>query len=349
MVKKVTSKQDDVRKRVYEFIEINPELSKNEIVKHFMMESIPRSTLYNILKRKDNNILPERQVGSGRKAVKMTKKKIKQLGKKIDHQHGISQRSLAKKFNVNQSYICKTIKQKTIIRYHKKIKAPKRTPEQQSLVRPKCSKLVEIFRKKQVIIDDESYFGLSNCNISGNSGFYSSDVTTTPNDVKLKRKQKFEQKLLVWVAISPKGLSKHYVAPSGQAVNENVYIDKCLRSCLLPFIETVHKDDEIVFWPDLASSHYSKKVQEFLRSKNVEYVPRSQNIANVPELRPIEDFWNEIKRAVYANCWEAKNLIQLRNRINYCFKHVDIERVHRLGKESFTRVDTVRRQGMENL
>ena len=98
-----------------------------------------------------------------------------------------------------------------------------------------------------MIIDDESYFGLSNSNISGNSGFYSSDVTATPSDVKLKRKSKFEQKLLVWVAISPKGLSKHYVAPSGQAVNENVYIDKCLRSCLLPFIETVHKDDEIVF------------------------------------------------------------------------------------------------------
>ena len=65
--------------------------------------------------------------------------------------------------------------------------------------------------------------------------------------LNLKKKSKFEQKLLVWVAISPKGLSKHYVAPSGQAVNENVYIDKCLRSCLLPFIETVHKDDEIVF------------------------------------------------------------------------------------------------------
>ena len=86
-----------------------------------------------------------------------------------------------------------------------------------------------------------------------------------------------------------------------------------------------------------------------MRSKNVEYVPRSQNIANVPELRPIEDFWNEIKRAVYVNCWEAKNLIQLRNRINYCFKHVDIERVRRLGKECFTRVGTVRRQGIENL
>ena len=82
MVKKITSKQEDVRKRVYEFIEINPELSKNAIVKHFMMESIPRSTLYNILKRKENNILPDRQVGSGRKAVKMTKKKIKQSGKK---------------------------------------------------------------------------------------------------------------------------------------------------------------------------------------------------------------------------------------------------------------------------
>jgi len=118
---------------------------------------------------------------------------------------------------------------------------------------------------------------------------------------------------------------------------------------LIPFIEEVHSNDQVVFWPDLASSHYSKKVQDFLRTKQVECVPRERNIANVPELRPIEDFWSEIKRIVYANCWQAENLEQLRNRIDYCFKKIDPGFVHRLGKASFTRVDTARRNGIQNL
>ena len=68
---------------------------------------------------------------------------------------------------------------------------------------------------------------------------------------------------------------------------------------LIPFIRTIHKNDQIVFWPDLASSHYSKRTQEYLKAENIEFVPKDHNPANVPELRPIEDFWSELKREVY--------------------------------------------------
>jgi len=182
---------------------------------------------------------------------------------------------------------------------------------------------------------------------SANAGFYTSNLDATPNEVKLKRKSKYEPKLLVWIALSEKGVSKHYIAPSGQAVNEDVYISKCLVK-LKKFIDEAHKNDDIVFWPDLASAHYSNKVQDYLKGENIEYVPRDKNPANVPELRPIEDFWTEIKRLVYADNWQAENLNQLRNRIEYCMKKIDQNRVHRLGASTFTRVDRVRRNGMIN-
>ena len=84
------------------------------------MENIPKSTIYNILTRKGNNIGPERKVGSGSKAIKMPAKEIKRLIKSIDQKDGISQRGLAKRFHVSQPYICKIIHQKTSIRYRKK-------------------------------------------------------------------------------------------------------------------------------------------------------------------------------------------------------------------------------------
>ena len=342
------SNQEILRKRVYAFLDLHPEMDKNLIIDHFRMEAIPRSTIYRILKRKENNGGAERISGSGRLPKKMPRKQIKRLEKLIDHKDGISQRGLAKRFNISQSYVCKIINSKTNIRYHKKKKVPKRTPVQKAAVRPKCRRLISIFRKKFVIIDDESYFGLSNTELSANAGFYSSDINQTKNDVKLKRKGKFEPKLLVWIAFSEKGISQHYIVPSGQAITEDVYISKCLTK-LERFIIDVHENDNIVFWPDLASSHYSHKVQNYLRSKNIDFVPKEHNPANVPELRPIEDFWSELKRLVYSNNWECKNLGQLKSRIEYSIKKIDPSRVHKLAKSTFTRVDRVRRHGMENL
>lgn len=278
----------------------------------------------------------------------MPKKQVKRLAKQINNKDGISQRHLAKQYHISQPYISKIINTKTSIRYYKKKRSPQRTLVQKAAVRTKCRKLVSIFRKKIIIIDDESYFGLSNTELSSNAGFYSSNTSETKNDVRLKRKGKFEPKLLVWIALSEKGISNHFIVPSGQAITADVYISKCLTR-LEKFIEVVHKNDNIVFWPDLASSHYSKKVQDYLRSKNIEFVPKEYNPSNAPELRPIEDFWNELKRLVYSNNWEGKSLDQLKNRIEYSIKKIDANRVHALGTRTFTRVDRVRRHGIKNL
>ena len=98
----------------------------------------------------------------------------------------------------------------------------------------------------------------------------------------------------------------------GQAVDENVDISKCLVK-LKKFIDEVDKNDDIMFWPDLASAHYSNKVQDYLKGENIEFVPRDKSPANVPELRPIENFSTEIERLVYADNYQAENLHQLRN------------------------------------
>ena len=60
---------------------------------------------------------------------------------------------------------------------------------------------------------------------------------------------------------------------------------------MIPFIKKHHKIDEVVFWPDMASSHYSKIVTSHLKLENVEFVARNENAPNVPHLRPIEKFW----------------------------------------------------------
>ena len=74
----------------------------------------------------------------------------------------------------------------------------------------------------------------------------------------------------------------------------------------------------------MASSHYANSVQEWLVKKKIQFIPKSMKVANVPEIRPIEDLWNFLKRQVYKDCWQAKNIYQLKNKIAACIRNIDV-------------------------
>ena len=125
-----------------------------------------------------------------------------------------------------------------------------------------------------IILDDESYFPLKHDEMPGNDGFYSDNKKNTPFSVKYKTKQKFALKVIIWLAISKRGHSDVYVKPSDLAINSRVYIDECIRARLVPSINQLHKDDEILFWPDLASSHYFIATRACYKEYGINYAPK---------------------------------------------------------------------------
>ncbi|CAM4974515.1 unnamed protein product [Rotaria socialis] len=114
-------------------------------------------------------------------------------------------------------------------------------------------------------MDDEKYFLLQDKSGPTNRGLYTSDKRTTPSQIKFKRAQKFEPKILVWIAISENGISKSFVfAKQKQAVNPITYLDNYIVARLMPFITSHQKKEKVLFWPDLASSHYGHNVVQYL-------------------------------------------------------------------------------------
>ena len=161
----------------------------------------------------------------------------------------------------------------------------------------------------------------------GNNIYYSDDPKNAPPDVKYKFKKKFEPKVMLYIAVSNKGVSEPYFRKSGLAVNQHVYKNDCLRSIFLPFIKKHHQNDDCVFWPDKASSHYAKSVVQFLNADNIPFVPKSRNPTNLPQCRPIEDFFGQLAQMVYKENWKAKNVKQLQNRIRNCLRKIDVSGV----------------------
>ena len=79
---------------------------------HFILEGVPKSTVYDIINRAENAKGIERRPGSGRKSQIMNKKGINALSKAFDHSCSISQRQAARKFKCTQQYISKTQKRR---------------------------------------------------------------------------------------------------------------------------------------------------------------------------------------------------------------------------------------------
>jgi len=83
-----------------------------------------------------------------------------------------------------------------------KIKRLHRSESQLARIKPACRYLYRYFRNFDFVLDDESYFTFANTTLAGNDGIFSSDVSATENNVKLKTKKKFEEKVPVSLIIS---------------------------------------------------------------------------------------------------------------------------------------------------
>ena len=320
---------DATRERIYQFFKKNENSGNKLTIDHFSAEGVARSTIYDVIQRVKNKISPKRRPGQGRLARKMPKAKIKRLQQYFDHKQGRSQRKAARKFEISPSYVNKLLKVSSI-KCRKKKTIPDRTHLQALAAKTKCRIIYEKYRNCEWVLDDESYFTLSHSTIAGNNNFYSSDVSATPSAVKYSTKAKYEGKILVWLAISKKGISKVFTCPSGLAINQVIYKEQCLERRLIPFIKKYHSQDEIIFWPDLASSHYAETVCDFMIEKNIPFVEKFENPANLPECRPIEQFWANLKSKVYDGAWKAKNTKELELRILYCLKNIDTSALTRL-------------------
>lgn len=155
-------------------------------------------------------------------------------------------------------------------------------------------------------------------------------------------------RVLVWLAISEKGISKIFFCHSN-SMNKEIYAKECIRKRLLPFIEDQHSDGNCLFWPDLASCHYARDVLNTFAEEDINYVSKDRNPPCVPQLRPIEDFWGALKQKVYHHNWQGETLQQLENRVRYCLRQMDLAFVRDMMRSVKLRLRRARAYGVQSV
>lgn len=295
-----------------------------QILEAFKDKPISKATIYRVLKDCREGKEQENKKKSGR-IPKINVRTTRNLLKSAINKVGQSQRRLSRKFGISKTSVRRILTENNVF-YRKRKRAPKYTAKQLEKI-PKCCRALRrthFANGKFIVLDDESYFTFSHSELSGNVGYYTQNVEKTPDNVKYASKLKFEPKVLVWCAISSKGISEPYIRPrGGPAIDSDTYIKECLPK-LKRFVENKHARDQIMFWPDLASCHYGKKTLDWLRQQKIQFVPKKDNPPNVPQARPIENFWGILKQMVYEEGWEAQNEQQLATRIKKKLKKMDL-------------------------
>lgn len=312
----MSRKEEIRRENVCNFFISHPNWSRSMIVKHFVEMGVSRRTIYNILATYNTRKTTKRKLGSGKTCSLSDLAKRSQLKKLTVGKVAKSYRELGRKFDCDGKTVKKYLLKMKINKRSRKMK-PAVSEAQEVTQKQRLKKLVgNTFRVQNdvtCIMDDESYFTLDGNEWQGKHYFEKNDAPVS-SEVKYVEHKKFPKKVLLWLAISPNGMSEPVFFESGLAVHGDIYVERCLPK-VQDFIKQKHRGKNVVFWPDLASSHYAKRTLEAMEALNIPYVPKCENPPNVPQLRPIEDFWANLKRQVYANNFRPKNVKSLMNKI----------------------------------
>ena len=148
-------------------------------------------------------------------------------------------------------------------------------------------------------------------------------------DDKYKKKyiEKFAKKFMIWQAICSCGRRASLYVITG-TLKDTEYIKECLTKRLLPF----YRQHNIppLFWPDLASIHYSGDTMKWYEANEVAYVKRIHNPPNSPELRPIERYWAILKRNLKKRSSAAADIKSFKTKLDGAIKSIDMKVVQNL-------------------
>jgi hypothetical protein len=137
----------------------------------------------------------------------------------------------------------------------------------------------------------------------------------------------YAKKYMIWQAICSCGLRTPPYVITG-TLKSGEYIKECLNKRLLPFYQN-HISPPL-FWPDLASIHYSRDAVSWYEENEVAYVKKTHNPPNSPELRPIERYWAILKRNVKKRSSAASDIKSFKNKLNGGIKTIDMKTVQTL-------------------
>lgn len=126
----------------------------------------------------------------------------------------------------------------------------------------KCARLLRKFSDRALIFGGESCFTFT---FKDNGGYVTSVVSTAQPIMKFINNAKFEDKILVWITMDPKGLSRPFIRKSAFIVDGQWDLNKCIRHRL--------SSTYVVITTALITSSGQTSSNHYLKSRSQSLLP----------------------------------------------------------------------------
>jgi hypothetical protein len=149
---------------------------------------------------------------------------------------------------------------------------------------------------KRAVFSDKKLFDIDGVYNHQNCRVWAASRVEADKKGAVFKKQKFPERVMVWLAVSSNSHSRLIVFPSG-TVDHSVYIAKALPEAKR-FGTTIHGSDW-TFIQDGATAHTHHLSQQWCSENLPAFIPKSLWPPNSPDLNPL-DFcvWNELVQGI---------------------------------------------------
>jgi len=297
---------------------------------------ISERTVFYIIKRNNINGNIDRKVGTGKKKVYDIDEIIKKL---LNADNNLTINQIIALIKINDNIIC------SHSNVHKRLKIMgyiSKVPIVKSLITEKH-------------LNDREYWAIFYTNHNWNNVIWSDESTISiqpnkysklwiyKNDTIIKRSVKHPLKLHVWGCIlKNNNLIVHIY---DKTMDSKKYVD-ILTLKLLPLMYDHYKKTSIkpLFQQDNAPCHTSKVCLEYFSNNNIEVMFWP---ANSPDLNPIENVWNILKKKIGRVF--IKNKGDLINIINKTVNEFNINTINNIINSMDNRIDALFKNSFDSI
>jgi hypothetical protein len=228
-----------------------------------------------------------------------TSKTIQKVKHQLDQRKVVSVRRVAKKYGISKSSAHRLLTEDLRLHAYKMTIEPKLTEEQKTKRKKFVNWIGHNFRKEdtmRILFSDEKMFDLDGIYNSQNQRIWAVSRDEADEKGGIKMRQKFPQKVMVWLGVCSKGATPLVIFDQG-TVDHVVYIQKVLPIAL-KYGNKIF-GEHWIFQQDGAKPHVHHLTQKWCRDNFPSFIDKDHWPPNSPDLNPLDYcIWDEFAQCV---------------------------------------------------
>lgn len=261
------------------------------------------------------------------KKPKMTKRQLSTLKTLLFMVNPPSQVQMARRFQVSRSTIQRMITKLGM----RLVVKPKCHAISDKTIKKRFERSWKLYMKlkndnwKKFITSDECLFTVDQLGGQTRVQYISRDQIRS--DAEVFTAASHPASVMVWCAMSSRGLLKPVFVKPGVKINSHYYIDNVLKK-LPKEAKRLFPDGDYIFHQDSAPAHTAKITLEFLRKNKINFIKPEEWMPSSPDAAPCDFFlWSYVQQKLKAE--PVGDKMQLQKSITKVLKRVPQDMINR--------------------